>query len=183
MWYSRRNIHNAFVWELSPHRQRGHNLSIKTSDFKIHSQHFLWVTITPSANYWHQYALIILSTGAYLKKNVVRIGLSGLINFIYMKKSIMHTVFSRILTGWETYIQLWLHQPYWYSDQELYIVSCSVCTSLEYCCTACVTHVALIDHIHKKWVVNIVFLFIGNSQWCLYNTQSILIGCLTLSQK
>ena len=31
--------------------------------------------------------------------------------------------------------------------------------------------------------IGIIFLFIGNSQWCLYNTQSILIGCSTLSQE
>ena len=31
--------------------------------------------------------------------------------------------------------------------------------------------------------MGIVFLLIGNSERCLYNTQSILIGCLTLSQE
>ena len=30
--------------------------------------------------------------------------------------------------------------------------------------------------------IGIIFLFIGKSQLCLYNTQSILIGCSTLSQ-
>ena len=31
--------------------------------------------------------------------------------------------------------------------------------------------------------IGIVFLFIGNSLWCLYNTQLILIGCSTFSQE
>ena len=31
--------------------------------------------------------------------------------------------------------------------------------------------------------IGIIFLFIWNSQWCLYNTQSVLIGCSTLSQE
>ena len=31
--------------------------------------------------------------------------------------------------------------------------------------------------------IRIVFFLIGNSQWCLYNTQSILIGCSALSQE
>ena len=55
----------AFVWELLPHWQGGHNLSIKTSDFKIHSQHFLWVTIVLTISY--QSALIVLSTKEYFK--------------------------------------------------------------------------------------------------------------------
>ena len=41
--------------------------------------------------------------------------------------------------------------------------------------TGCITR----GHVN----IGIIFLFIGNSQWCLYNTQSILIGCSTLSQE
>ena len=41
------------------------------------------------------------------------------------------------------------------------------------------SHEISIGHVN----IGIVFLFIGNSLWCLYNTQSNLIGCSILSQE